>query len=362
MRVRFTIAGWLVLLLAGTGCVQDKSGFLDELSSFRVEITSGNPGSEGTPLDFSSTGTPFTLSVTALNGRGEEMAFDGLLRVSAEPGVVSPETLSVSGGQGSGTFDLSLAFGKSRIWVEDKGSIKEPGTFATGVTETLWFKNPHVRDIQESTTTTTSPFEGQRITVTDGTMVVTEVTHEGFYITDTDDTEWNSVYMFTFSRPDDIVRGDTLSRLSGTVDEFLGFTEMQNPAFTVSGSGVVPPPTVLDCNTDVLAGGLAMERYEAGLVEVADADIEVCPSFPSCPDYDQYQQWTVQLPCGARLNVVSNFSLPDLDPEINQGQTLSILRGTLRHVQFANPQWIFEPRDEGDICCPSCVPSMTDGC
>lgn len=350
------------LLALAAGCQKDNTAFLDELSSFDVEITAGNPGSSDNPLDFTSAGEPFTISIQAVDGHGNPMAWDGTVHVSAVPGQVTPTVASLTGGQASVDLELSFAFGRSRIWVEDDGTLDAPGTFATGVTDAIFFQNPSIRDIQESDTTTTSPFEGQRVDITSGHMVVTNVTHEGFYVTDTDDTEWGSVYAFSFGRPDGLSVGDTLSQLTGTADEFLGFTELGNPFWTVSGSGSAPPPQVLDCAADVQAGGLQMERWEAALVEVSSADIVVCNSFPSCPDYDQYQQWVIELPCGGQMNVVSNYTLPDLDPEANQGQQFSVIRGTLRHVQFASPQWILEPRGAGDVCCPSCSPAMTDGC
>jgi len=103
-----------------------------------------------------------------------------------------------------------------------------------------------------------------------------------------------------------------------------------------------------------------MEQYEASLIEVDAASVQVCSGFPNCPDYDQYRQWTVSLG-GCAINVVSNYTLINFDPTQNTGKTIKLV-GTLRNVGPASPPWILEPRATTDACCPSCTPALTSGC
>lgn len=360
----------VVVLILGASlfgaCVEDRSQFLGDVSSFQVSVTSGSLGSEASPLTFSEAGVAFALSIQAIDGNGEAMSdWDGSVTVSSVPGELDTggqgALVAVTQGVGSVSLSLKRGYGRTHFWIEDLGTDGKPGSYATGVSEDIWFENPTIRDLQESESTTASPFEGQRVTVDRGNLVVTSVTHEGFYVTDTTDSEWNSLYVFSFNRPDDLYEGDLLTSLSGSGDEFLGFTEFQNPDWIVAATAELPSPVVLDCDNDVQAGGISMERWEASLVEVANAEIEVCSSYPSCEDYDEYKQWTVELPCGAKMNVVSQYSLPDLDPRENKGKTMSKVRGTLRHIQYANPEWILEPASDG-VCCPDCTPALTSGC
>ena len=104
-----------------------------------------------------------------------------------------------------------------------------------------------------------------------------------------------------------------------------------------------------------------MEKLEASLLEITNATIEICPSFPNCPDYDEYRQWSINLG-GCSINAVTRYTVAGFDPLANEGETLVRAVGTLRHIQFADPEWILEPRSAADICCPTCTPALNQGC
>lgn len=353
-----------VVLAAGpvvlASCLQEVRSpvDLDKLTSIKVEISSGATGTEASPLPFDAAGAPFTVRLTALNGRGEvKQDFDGPVRISAEPGKITGPQITFAGGEGTASVTLEKAFGKTRIWVED------PATFATGVSGPVWYRGPKIADVQRSTTTVASPFEGERVPIDEtSTLVVVGIARDGFYVTDVDAAEWASIYAYTFGAPAGLAVGDRVTNLSGRVSEFLGFTELNNPSWEVAGSAPVPAPVPVTCaQLNAGAPNLAMEKLEAGLITVVNAGVAICGSYPSCPDYDQYRQWTLDLgPC--EINVVSRYTLAGFDPLANHGRTVDRMVGTLRHIQFADPQWILEPRSPGDVCCPTCTPALNQGC
>lgn len=350
----------LVASLPLVACIDEAKSKvdLDKLTSIKVEIGSGSVGTEGAPLPFDPAGAPFVLQLTAINGKGEvKQDFQGPVVVTSQPGKITGPQIDFSNGEGAADFTLEKAFGKTRIWVED------PETFATGVSEPIFYRGPKIADVQTSTTTVASPFEGSRVPIDDTTnLVVTAIARDGFYVTDVDATEWASIFAYTFSAPAGLSVGDKLANVSGRVSEFLGFTELNNPAWEVVGNLPLPAPAVVTCvEVDTNPPNLVMESLEAGLIEVTNATVEICPSYPDCPDYDQYRQWSIDVG-GCSINAVSRYTIAGFDPLANQGRTLDRAVGTLRHIQFADPEWILEPRSAADICCPTCTPALNQGC
>jgi hypothetical protein len=350
----------LVAVLALTaGCTKKKYEIdLDALSSFRVTLSRGDPASVDAPYPYTQSAVSFGVQIQAINGRGDPMAWDGRVKITAVPGRVAPSAglyVDIVGGVGEAPdVSISKAFGPTRVWVEDLGTSAKPGTYATGVSDVLWFKRPSIEDIQTSDIPTRSPFQGQLVTITAGNMVVTQITGDGFYVTDTTASTFNSLYVYARVRAEDLNRGMSVVMLSGAITEYNGMTEMTNPSWDAGEQQTVPDPVRLDCATQVKVGGMAMEPYESGFVEIRDAVINLCDSFQGastdCPDFAQYGQWTVTLPCGAQLNMITRLSTPRLDPVVDWGKTLPVVRGILTQVAPASPDWILIPRDEADFC------------
>jgi hypothetical protein len=371
------LAATCLAAAAAAACEDEGTISYDGLSSFRVTVTSGDTGTAQNRIPVAASGVAFEIEVQAVDGYGSPLAWTGQVALSAVPGELgdtADDTMQVAAGKGTASILVERAFGPTRVWVEDIGTSDRPGTYATGLTDTIWLDGLRIRNIQQSDSTLRSPFEGERPVIRDGTMVVTRVSADGFYVTDVDaylasgeirDTEWASVFAFNYSVPEGLERGDVLTRLEGGVTEFYGLTELSFPVWEVGGSREVPPPVPLDCDDDVASSdSLDMERWESALVEVTGATVIVCPQFPTCPDLNQYGQWSIRLPspCSESVNVVSRVDLPTFSPADNQGRTLERLVGVLRQHQYASPQWIIEPRDENDICCPACTPQMQGGC
>jgi hypothetical protein len=113
--------------------------------------------------------------------------------------------------------------------------LEAPVNLSTGVSPTLWFSNPRIRDIQFTDSLRTSPLVGQQVQVSAGNLVVTNVISNGFYVVDLDenaaDRLFNGLFVFTFSKPQDIYFGDKLCGFSGAVQEHVGQTQLVFPSF-----------------------------------------------------------------------------------------------------------------------------------
>jgi len=332
--------------------------------SFDVRIVDGGTGTEGEPLPFSHTPFTLTLDVDAIDRDGTAATwFAGQLHLRVEPrgklAEEQPEWFEMAGGAARGVpVSLYDVHNVTNIWVESVGTDEAPGNYATGLSQEIWAANPTIRNVQEVTpdpslhTWETSALKGDFVLIdlTGRTAVVTGVTNDGCYVTDTTEPgiAYSSIYVYNFSRPE-VEVGDLVVSLAGTVDEFFGFTELSFPSWKAEGTAVVPAPTVIDAvNVD---DGDALEQYESALVEVQD--VLVCPLGDG---FYTYGQWTVLVDpagtCGGTtgmINVVSAFAVADFDPEEHVGETLPFVRGNLRYHSSAAPPWMIYVRSEEDI-------------
>jgi predicted extracellular nuclease len=125
-----------------------------------------------------------------------------------------------------------------------------------------------------------SPLVGTRVIATG---VVTALAPDGFFMqlpldmADGDPDTSDGIFVFTGDAPTVSV-GDQVE-VVGTVSEFFGFTEISgSPLVTVTGTGAVPAPVVLDAtlpSPDPAAPGcsLEFECYEGMLVEIVDGTV-----------------------------------------------------------------------------------------
>jgi hypothetical protein len=354
----------LVAALAAVGCqreiVVDDPGPL----TFEVQVVDGGVGTAQAPLPFSHTPFTLTLDVAAIDKDGAPAGwFDGRLHLRVAPrGKLADgqsEWIDVVGGVAHGVpVMIQDLHNEANIWVESVGTDAAPGNYATGLSPDLWAANPTIRNVQEVTpdpvlpTWETSALEGEFVIIdlTDRTAVVTGVTNDGCYVTDTTEPglSYSSIYVYNFSRPE-VEVGDRIVSLSGTADEFFGFTELSFPSWKADGTAAVPSPVVIDAlNVD---DDNALEAYESALVEVQD--VEVCPVGA---DFYTYGQWTVLVDPAAScagatglVNVVSAFTAAEFDPAAHVGETLPIVRGNLRYHSSAAPSWMIYVRSAEDI-------------
>ena len=362
----------LLLLAVLTGCpvqtpAPDRSGPL----TFTVTFVDDPGGADlEAPLPFDVDGTELRVSIEAIGYDREVMEdFTATIALKATPAqLLSAPFVLVENGRANATVTIARGFGAVRLWASDEGTDESPGSFATGVSRAIHYDLPTVREAQETTATTTSPMQDSYIHIRGWDaehpdprdLRVTAVTNDGFYVTDLSDPSgsYNSLFAFSFSRPDGIEEGMRLERLSGIIEEFLGFTELAFPDWEVAEALEVPPIEILD--PSIVCDSPAMEAWESSIVTVE----HIVSDFggQDCLDYEQYGQWPAEfvdkktlepLECGggsARINVVNINTVPGYTFDCDglgrpDDRYLRYLTGILRHNEFASPSWILEVRD-----------------
>ncbi|WP_044235630.1 hypothetical protein [Chondromyces apiculatus] len=316
----------LPALPALTGCVTEGYS-LDGVSTFNIEVVRVNgdaPPSFDAPLpaNLGNVDEFWDVVIEARDGRGDPTAFEGMVRLRAEPGAVqavegegaSGRNLRVRGGRGVGTVRVTGVFGASRMWVEDLGYLpaenldeaacsngknddpqedvlvdfpadpgcayadddsEEGGTFAAGVSEPVAYALPRISDIQGRASETPYKYEAMEVNTSEPQrLVVIRISSDGFYVTDLAEQGqgYNHLYAFNFSTPPGMRVCDRFEYLAGTVNEFFGGTQIAFPSFRVVPPGKdepceVPEPEVIE--PAMVSDAVAMEKIESGLVRIS---------------------------------------------------------------------------------------------
>ncbi len=270
------VVGAALLVISGLAfgpCVEHVD-LENGLAGFGVTLTAeGATGGDGTresPYDIPEGTITLHYQASAYDQRGEPLAYNGNVTALVVPGEVvalNPDPPSFSDGQATGTVEVRKVFGRVSLWLEDVhtvnadlvegGSkpiqmIKREGSYATGVSDPMNFKNPTLVQAQYSPwieandnidtsaladsfvefdcrqNDPTGPFiDGH------GQLVVTGVFSEGFFVTDTAVPAggYNHLYVYNYSYPEDLEVGDRLDLLSGTSQDFSGCTQISFPAW-----------------------------------------------------------------------------------------------------------------------------------
>lgn len=242
------------------------------LRAFRVAFTGDTAkGTAVDPLPFpSAVPARVTLSLEALTADGKRLAnYNGRAVVSVVPGTIDATQRRVQFVDGVPsapvTVELRFSYGETHVWVEDAGEdvltecdngldddgdglkdLADPdcqraeqpalakASLATGISETLYFAEPRIRDLQFSPRCTTdTPLGGQNVTIENGTLICTGTTQSGLYVTDLagGPEGYNSVFLFTFSNPGGVKRGDRLCGIAGNAAEFIANTQLNFPSY-----------------------------------------------------------------------------------------------------------------------------------
>ena len=373
-----------LLVLAIAGCVETLPP-LDEVTSLQVELLMPtDPGAEDRRLDPSV--TTAQIKVTAIGADGLPADLDGPVQVYAHfLGTLTPElgasqplaTIMLTDGvSAAATVTLPPVFGPTRLWVEDG---REGGTFPTGVSPILWYRDPFISDISRPENEmaldalSSSPLELKQVTVTAsqygarGRLVVTGTYAQGYSLSDVQCADENGtppcvagpydhILIFSFSRPKDergrdIRAGQFTDGFAGGVQEFNGLTEIGFPQSFVEeedpvdvDAARIPAPVVVQQSW--LTNTIEFEKVETGLVAVENAT--VCPLDD---DYVTYKQWKLDIGsgCGAAINVITT-GVADFDPNDRVGLTIPRVVGVLRPVNIGSFNvWIIYPRDAADL-------------
>ena len=292
-----------------------------------LRVNGAEPPAFDAPLE-ANTGKSnevWEVEISAIDDAGEPTEFDGLVRVSVQPGAVvrvlredgatNGRNLRLENGVARALVEVTAVYGEARLWVEDAGytpakpgttpkcangknddasddvlvdfpndpgcafaddDTEEGGSFAAAVSEGVHYQLPSVSDVQGSGSTTPYPFESIEVNTSgEHELIVTRISKDGFYVTDLADQSsgYNHLFAFNFSTPRGMRVCDRVTYLAGTVSEFFGFTELNFPSYDViplfkgeEDKCKVPPAAVLDPAT--IDDPNAMEKLEAGLVRV----------------------------------------------------------------------------------------------
>jgi len=262
--------------------------------TMRVTIPDGaNRGAPSMPLAFSDV-HEYTVKIEALGRDGNPLAnFNGTAQVSVNPGVlthlsgpgVAGRLVRLTNGVADGvTVRFVRSYGETRIFAEEQGydlndgsttpacsdgldndrdgrvdypadfgcaapndDSERGGSYSQGVSQPIFVGTPSIDDIQGPGTT--APLLNERVTVDTGTLVVTRISVAGFWVTDTSRVFCpregggmrrcaSSLFSFNFRLPEGMRPCDRLSRLSGTVQEFVGTTQMAQPAWSIPAEGL----------------------------------------------------------------------------------------------------------------------------
>jgi len=276
---------------------------------------------------------------------------------------------------------LPNVFGPTTVWFDDHKS--PDATYATGISPTLWFRDPYVADIQTPTSETAldalsnSPLNGKNISVdsskygANGRLVVTSIFAQGYTVADVQcgaggaapctANSYDYVEVFSFSAPTDqharfLSEGQIIAGFAGGISEFNGLTEIGFPQTFVGGDPEVDkarePATAL-FDTTWFSNKIMFERNEAGAIEI-DGGV-VCPLDD---DYTTYKQWKIDpsgvgdsAACGGRnlINVIT-AGVVEIDPGTLVGKTVPKIVGILRPVNIGSFNvWIIYPRSSADL-------------
>ncbi|HUQ07408.1 MAG TPA: hypothetical protein VM261_33175 [Kofleriaceae bacterium] len=374
----------LLLLTLLTGCVENLPP-LDEITSLRVELAMPvDPGTK--ELRLPDTVTSAQIVVTAIDSRGEVADLDGPVKVYAQflgtltPTLGSAQPLATvmltDGVSQPSTVMLPRVYGPTVLWVEDD---REGGTFPTGTSPVLWFRDPYISDISTPRdpmaldALESSPLELKQVTVTgsrygaNGRLVVTGTYAQGYSLSDTMCADasgtppcvagdYDHILIFSFSRPRDekgrnISAGQFTSGFSGGVQEFNGLTEIGFPQSFVAeedpvsvNEARIPAPAVV--LPSWLTNVIEFEKHESGLIQVNGGT--VCPLDM---DYTTYKQWKLDIGrgCGQAINVITT-GVAEFDPATREGMALTRVVGVLRPVNIGTFNvWIIYPRTGADL-------------
>jgi len=199
--------------------------------------------------------------------------------------------------------------------------------------------------------------EFAEIRVDDRNVRVTAVGTSGFWVSDLDDAqgEYNSLFIYTFSKPENNVRvGKRLTLLTGNNQEYLATTQISFPTYEISDEAAIsmPEPSELDSSlcgmTDLLEG------YESGLVKLKNVQVPsgfgTNRSDEDYADYLAYGQWPVTHGNGCTFYINSAVPCPDFVP--TDSLYLAEISGLLSEIW---DKWVVNIRSADDLPAGMCA-------
>jgi hypothetical protein len=461
-----TLLGSVGLGVLVAGCSSSTTPDLGP-STFHIEVSSVDgkelpTADKPLPANLGDRFEDWAFTVEARSPTGELEPFDGMVRLSTRPGAIHHlegegalgRNILLKGGKASGIAKVTAVYGPSRIWVEDIGykpaapgvtpacsdgkdnngdtlvdyptdpgcafaddDSEDGGTYSAGVSAPVAYALPTLSDAQGRGTATPFPFESIELNAASpARLIVTRVASDGFYVTDVNPKEtdeatggYNHMYAFNFSTPAGMRVCDQVTYLSGTLNEFFGFTELSFPSYKVAfplkgpdGKPIceVPEPFVIDGKA--IANPVTMEKHESGLVRLegfhvakhfgpkpapknvftegsscdlnGDGQVDFASQLEgscanACDADIECSEWTAfsargnyRVTDGKTSIQIQTGTVATFDPTANPGTVLDAVTGTLRNFSGGSQNWTIETRCPDDLVCGSagCSPMVKD--
>ncbi|MBO7132903.1 MAG: T9SS type A sorting domain-containing protein [Bacteroidales bacterium] len=211
----------------------------------------------------------------------------------------------------------------------------ENASLETPVTATVTFEartngQLSIRDIQYTTAADgASPYDGQTVTIS-GT--VTALNSDKFYIQDAE-AAWSGLYIYNTNSDRTPARNDNVT-VTGTITEYNGLTEMNNPTAVVNNGAATPVNGLALASISEIA-----EPYESVLVTVTG----------TCTNIGGAKKWTIS--DGTSIIV---FGLT-YTPTVGTSYTVTGIVDWFGQDGI----WELKPRDENDIVVGGTVPTIS---
>jgi hypothetical protein len=256
-----SLAALALALALVSSCKRERvSANLPRVASYQVTVDRvGGLGTPDTRVPLTTSDT-FQVTAQALDRNGEPVTdHDGKAALRVTPGRLAntQQTLQFAAGVATAPVAVEGVFGKTVLWVEDRvgydlGSGKAvDGTYATGIGGPIWYASPTIYDVQKITgPSDTNALPQSYLTVAEASLaagqvmdlIVTALFPDGFYVTDLAPgapadpdiplpRAFRHMYVYSFNFPEDLVVGDRLHAVTGTVTEFSGATQLTFPSW-----------------------------------------------------------------------------------------------------------------------------------
>jgi len=378
------------------------------LTSLRMSLDSPKESELGTPGRTVSP-TSLRFAVDALDDRGQLFPANATVQAFLVAGgsrLPLSNPCAPSGDAGSdpewllSRFDLHagraeqvvLPLSAPAIFGRLTLNIEEPLSQAEGATPPIFFPNPTIThivkpiDVSAPNASYCSPFLGRQVlfersVAPQGALVVSSLFQNAVAVTDSGASEYNSIYVFTFSHPHSLlVKGRVLQRFSGAIAKFNGMTQLANPNLTASDAirrELIPAPVELEAGrrptpTAGSAENRWLTRYIAAPVRITGIVCETEKDQSRRDNWNKYNTVAInQLDdkadsvegCGGVNSATyvppTRFSVQfpgkgvaGFDPSTQAGKEVTIT-GMLQNSASKSGKtlyWTVAVRDESDVC------------
>ncbi len=268
------------------------------LASFRVLLLDPT-GTPEAPLPVPRTLSSMRVRVLAVDYEGKSIPFKGVARAMVTPGRTIPAAFPVDfndedpeDGAAETTISFLFVHSDTTIWVIDDVA-GEASSWAAGIGGPIHFDQPTLADanqIPPNGDNTQSAYPGDFVEMdrvedpvtgaaTKRDLIVTAIFNDGFYVSDLAEPvstgalpgNYGSLFVFNFSYPEDLVLGDRLERIAGTMLDFSGNTQMTFPVWERDPGG-----PYLDALTALEARAIAITEQTCTGGSSSFASKELC--------------------------------------------------------------------------------------